>query len=72
MNLLYSHGHPNAHNYPLGYVWDESEIVTERMNNMVATEAVLTQLAISSVLSKKAHKEFDKALKKLVGKNGFK
>lgn len=52
-------------------MWDESQLVTERMNNMVGTEAVLIQQAISSVLSSKAQKEFKKSLKRLMG-DGFK
>lgn len=34
-------------------VWDESNLVVERVNNLIITQANLTQAAISSVLSKK-------------------
>lgn len=69
--MLYANGHPEAHNYPFGRLWDEAALVMERINNMAATEAILLQQAVSSVLSKKAHKEFEKTLKKMTG-DGFK
>ena len=46
---------------------DESRLVVERVNNGHATTAVLLQLAVSGVLSKKANKDFTKTVKKLQG-----
>jgi len=65
VNLLYDHGHPEARQYPFGMLWDEALLVTERLNNMAATQAVLVQQAVSSVLSEKAQKSFKKAIKDL-------
>jgi hypothetical protein len=46
-------------------VWVEAELVAERENRRIATEAVLTQMAVSSVISKQAGKEFRKVIKRL-------
>lgn len=67
VSLLLDHGHPEARRYPIGIVWDEAELVVERLNGRIATEAVLTQMAVSSVLSEKAGKQFNKMVKKLSG-----
>lgn len=53
--------------YPLGMIWDEVQLVTERLNGLEASRAVLTQLAVSSVISKEAGTEFRKAVDKLIG-----
>lgn len=39
---------------------DEHNLVVERLNGLEVTRATLLQLAVSSILSKKAGKEFDK------------
>lgn len=54
-----------AEGYPIGRVIDESRIVTERVNGLVATQALLTKQAIDAVLSKKGHKVFTETLKRL-------
>jgi hypothetical protein len=46
-------------------VWDESNLVIERVNNATVTEANLLQHAIGSVLSKKSRTEFTKMIKSL-------
>lgn len=46
-------------------IWDEARLVTERINGHIATEAVLIRMAISSALSTKASKEFDKVIKRM-------
>jgi len=51
--------------YPIGMVWDEAQIVVERINGFHATQAILTQMAVISVLSKDGSKEFKKAIKRL-------
>lgn len=58
-------GHPEAQHYTLGRLYDEVALVQERENNRITTEAMLQQLAIQSVLSKKAGKEFSKKVKEL-------
>lgn len=44
---------------------DEYNLVVERINGLEVTRATLLQLAVSSVLSKKAGKVFDKQIKRL-------
>lgn len=58
-------GHPEARFYPLPMLWTETRIVTERLNRELANTAVLTQMAISSVLSEKGGKAFQKHIRKL-------
>jgi len=47
-------------------VIEESRIVTHRLNATLATQAVMTQLAIQSVLNKKGSKLFADQIKKLI------
>ncbi len=65
VSLLLSNGHPESGDYPLGMLWVESQLVVERLNQQAATQAVLLQLAVGSILSKKTGSEFKKTLKKL-------
>jgi hypothetical protein len=64
-SLLQSEGHPEARLYPVPLLWQELQIVRRRLNRVHATEATLTRMAVSSVLSKEAGKQFDKTVKKL-------
>lgn len=66
VSLLLDHGHPQARRYPLGYMLDESRLVIRRVNNGHVTTATLLQGAVSGVLSKKANKEFQKQIKRLL------
>ena len=66
VSLLVAHGHPEARRYPVPMLWTETRIVRSRLNRDLANSAVLTQMAILSVLSKKAGKAFDKRVKKLL------
>lgn len=65
MSLLLSEGHTDAQHYPIGMVWDEARIIVERQNGAHATTAILTQLAVVSVLSKEGQREFKKTIKRL-------
>ena len=67
VSLLLDHGHPDAGRYPIGMVWDEAELVVERENRRIATEATFTNLAVSAVISAKSGKQFEKQIKKLTG-----
>lgn len=60
-----AHGHPEARHYPVPMLSNEAAIVVNRLNREHATNAVLTQMAVSSVLSKKAGKQFEKRIKQL-------
>ena len=59
------HGHPEASSYPFGMVWDEAESSVDRINAQTVTETVLMQMAVGSILSKKAGAELKKILKGL-------
>lgn len=63
--MLLAHGHPDAASYPVGMVWDEAQIVVDRLNGMETTRAIMTQMAVASLLSAKGGKEFRKLIKGL-------
>lgn len=65
MNLLLASGHADAIHYPLGQLYDEANLVIERENNRILTEANLLQLAVGSLLSDKARKAFTARQKEL-------
>lgn len=67
VSLLRAHGHVDAAHYPLGMLGDEVRLVVKRVNGAMASEAVLLQLAVSSMFDKKAAKLFQKTLKRLNG-----
>ncbi len=54
-----------AQHYPLGMMHDEAAVVDERLKGTMATEAILIQQAIASVLDKKAAKLFTETVKRL-------
>lgn len=60
ISLLLGNGHPACRRYPLWQVALEVEIVRDRINALIATEAVVLQAAVSSILSKDAAKAFTK------------
>lgn len=51
--------------YPLGRVYDEANLVTEREANRVTTEATLMQIIVQGILSQKSRAEFTKRIKSL-------
>lgn len=64
-SLLIEHGHSQARRYPLAMLWEESQLVVERINQMEVTRAILLQHAAGSIVSKKGQKAFQKLLKEL-------
>jgi hypothetical protein len=62
---LLASGHPEAPHYPLGVLWDESQIVVARDNRNFATTAILLQMAVSTLFSKEAGKQFSDTIKDL-------
>jgi len=66
VSLLRSQGHQQALNYPLGAVVDEARMIVERIDNQIATEAILNRQAIHSLFSPKANKAFEKDIKRLI------
>lgn len=65
VSLCQAHGHTEARHYPLPRLWWETELVRERVNRDLANSAVLTQMAIASVLSEKGGKAFQKHVREL-------
>lgn len=63
--MLLAAGHVHARSYPIATLWYEAQLVTERVNNLVSTEMVLTHAAMAAILSKESVKHFDKLLKRL-------
>lgn len=49
--MLMSEGHPHANQYPLSKLWIESELVRERVNGRISTDATMMQAVIVAVLS---------------------
>lgn len=58
-------GHPDAIHYTLGRLYDEANLVIERDNNRIITEAQLAQTAVAGILSEKARSAFTKHIKSL-------
>lgn len=67
VSLLIGNGHAGAAQYPLVKVYREAAVVEERMNSVSVTNAVLMQMAVASLLSKEAGKEFKKIIEKIGG-----
>lgn len=65
MNLLLASGHTDAIHYSLGQLYDEANLVIERENNRMVTEANLFQLAVGGLISDKARKAFTARQKEL-------
>lgn len=65
MSLLLEAGHPEARHYPLGMLYDESNLVIERRNASIVTDSQLRNLSAMGVFSKKARTEFSKQVKLL-------
>lgn len=58
-------GHPAARKYPLVVLWQEAQIVRERINNRHITEALLIDAAIGRALAAGNDKHFDNLIKGL-------
>jgi hypothetical protein len=46
-------------------MWSEAEIVSDRIDRVEANRAVLVQLAVATMLSKKAQSQFAKRIKSM-------
>ena len=65
MSLLLDHGHRHAWFYPIGMVWEEAQLVVERMNHEEASRTALLNIAGAAVMSKDGAKLLKKVLKEL-------
>lgn len=63
VSLLLDHGHQYARFYPVGMVWEEAQIVVERVNHEEASRTALLQIAGSAVMSKEGAKLLKNILK---------
>jgi hypothetical protein len=63
--LLLDHGHADAAHYALGRLYDEANLVRERVNSLIITEGQLAQHGVAAILSAKARKAFSEMVKKL-------
>lgn len=70
---LLDHGHPYAESYPIGKLWEENQLVVERLNKRDAIVTTLTKTAMATVAAAfgkdkdKAEKTFSKIIKELSG-----
>ena len=60
-----SEGHADAAHYTLGRLYDEANLVIERNNNRIVTEAQLAQTGVAAILSAKSRSNFTKHIKSL-------
>lgn len=60
-----ANGHPDAPFYPVHRVWEEADLVVDRINNDLSTETLLLQMAVSSLFSKEAGRDFHKIIMRL-------
>lgn len=63
--MLRAHGHTAPETYPLGMMSDEVNLVIERVNGLLITEASLIRDAVSGMVSKKNSKAFGDSVKRL-------
>lgn len=67
VSLLLDHGHPEAWSYPVGLVMQESELVVDRLNAAAGTNALLLQMAVSTVPNMSVKPEGTKSMLKQFG-----
>lgn len=74
MSLLLAHGHVYASEYPIGFLWDESALVADRLNRQIVSEAVILHQIMMTAVSafgkdggKRANANFVKLIKELGG-----
>lgn len=66
VSLLLSEGHTHARLYPAGMVWAEAQIARRRINHVMASEGVIMQAVVGSVMNPKAGgKAFQKLIKEM-------
>lgn len=65
VSLLQANGHPAVRQYPVGRVWEEAELVVERLNREAATQATVLHAAYAATQTKKGSQHFNKLVKRL-------
>ncbi len=68
MSQLLEHGHANAEHYPVGKVWEENQLVVERINRAHATNATILHSVMTAAVASfgKKGREASKALTELI------
>lgn len=61
-----ANGHPLAKSYPLSTLMYEATLVRERVDGLIATDAIVQQMLLASLFDKDAGKEFTKMIEGLV------
>jgi hypothetical protein len=69
-SLLLANGHPEAYDYPIGLLQDETRFVSDRVNSLEVTRAILLRMAVSTIFSKEAGKQFTKSTTELAELTG--
>lgn len=70
VSLLMDHGHPCARLYPISMVWEEAEIVVQRVNQESANNTALFQLAGAAVQHAEGRRKLIQVLKELTSGQG--
>jgi hypothetical protein len=65
VSFLLAEGHPHARSYPLRMLWDEVRLARDRVNTLLASQALLTQMVVGGMFSKESVDAFAKAIKEL-------
>jgi hypothetical protein len=65
VSFLLAEGHTNARRYPLRMVWDEVRLARSRVDTLLASQALLTQMVVNGLFSKESVEAFSKTIKEL-------
>ena len=60
-----SEGHPRARKYVLGRLMNEASLCERRLNNKAASDAVVMQAVIGSIMSKEGGEHLNKVIARL-------
>jgi len=70
VSLLLANGHRDAQEYPVGLVFEESQLAVDRINGMLATEATILHAVMATAVSafgkKGSAQKANAALSKLI------
>lgn len=65
VSLLRSQGHPDADEYPVARVWEETRLAVQRQNQMLTTGVALFQMAVGSLFDKDSAKQLKETIEGL-------
>lgn len=74
VSLLLANGHADAPDYPVAFIWEETQLIVERDNQMLANHGTMLNAAVSTGIAafgkdggRKAQAAFTRMVKKLAG-----